>query len=97
MIFLKNAIIKNPHYTFCLKMQQEQLLVRLNIVLPGLSVPEMEGLLHAYSTRGLTFDYFPSVSEWLVFIWSISLAGLIFLLGKTYLPILDDKGNESLS
>ncbi|RME02020.1 MAG: hypothetical protein D6816_11545 [Bacteroidetes bacterium] len=73
------------------------LAVRLNIVLPGLSVPEIEGLLHAYSSRGLTFDYFPSVSEWLVFIWSISLAGLIFLLGKTYLPILDDKGNESLS
>ncbi len=73
------------------------LAVRLNIVLPGLSVPEMEGLLHAYSSRGLTFDYFPSVSEWLVFIWSVSLAGLIFLLGKTYLPILDDKEAKGLN
>ena len=67
------------------------LAVRLNIVLPGLSVPEMEGLKHAYSSRGLSFEYFPSISEWLVFIWSVSLAGLLFLLGKTYLPIIDDK------
>ncbi|RMG30501.1 MAG: hypothetical protein D6730_02470 [Bacteroidetes bacterium] len=64
--------------------------VRLNIVLPGLAVPELEGLVHAYTGPGLTFNYFPSLSEWLLFIWSVSLAALLFLLGKRYLPILDE-------
>jgi len=63
--------------------------VRLNIVIPGLAVEELEGLRHAFTGPGLTFDYFPSLSEWLLFFWSIGLAGLIFLLGKAYLPVYE--------
>ena len=63
--------------------------VRLNIVIPGLAVEELEGLRQAFTGPGLTFDYFPSLSEWLLFFWSIGLAGLIFLLGKTYLPVYE--------
>ncbi len=64
--------------------------VRLNIVLPALTVPELRGLAEAFTGPGLTFDYFPSVQEWLVFIWSISFSALIFMLCKTYLPIYDE-------
>ncbi len=63
--------------------------VRLNIVIPGLAVPELEGLKHAFTGPGLRFDYFPSLMEWLVFFFSVSVAALVFLLGKTYLPVID--------
>ncbi len=64
--------------------------VRLNIVLPALAVTELHGLAKAFTGPGLNFDYFPSVQEWLVFVWSISFSALIFMLGKTYLPIYDE-------
>lgn len=67
------------------------LTVRLNIVLPGLSVEELDGLKGAFFGPGLNFDYFPSVAEWLVFIWAVSLAGLLFLIGYALLPITREK------
>ncbi len=65
--------------------------VRLNIVIPGLAVPELEGLEYAFTGPGLHFHYFPSLMEWLLLFWTVSLAAAIFLLGKTYLPIIDDE------
>ena len=62
--------------------------VRLNIVIPGLAVEELEGLRNAFTGPGLTFDYFPSTTEWLFFIWTVSLAGLLFLIGYSLLPIV---------
>jgi molybdopterin-containing oxidoreductase family membrane subunit len=62
--------------------------VRLNIVIPALAVEEIEGLKHAFSGPGLNFDYFPSSMEWLFFIWTVSLAGLLFLIGYSLLPIV---------
>ena len=64
--------------------------VRLNIVIPGLSVPELEGLRRAFTGPGLTFEYFPSLMEWLVLIFNIALGALIFLLGIKYLPVSND-------
>lgn len=54
---------------------------KLNLVLPALVVPEFEGLRTAYVGPGLSLDYFPTSSEWLVALWAVSLAGLIFLAG----------------
>ncbi len=65
--------------------------VRLNIVLPGLAVEELEGLKTAFTGPGLSFEYFPSVGEWLVLVWTLSLSGLVFLFGYRYLPIVRDK------
>lgn len=65
--------------------------VRLNIVIPGLAVEELEGLSAAFTGPGLTFSYFPTTMEWLVFIWSIALAGLLFLTGYNLLPIVRTK------
>jgi len=65
--------------------------VRLNIVIPALAVEELAGLRNAFSGPGLTFDYFPSTMEWLFFIWIVSLAGCLFLLGLKLLPITNQK------
>ncbi|GIU95952.1 MAG: hypothetical protein KatS3mg012_2409 [Gaiellaceae bacterium] len=56
--------------------------VRLNIVIPGLAVPQLEGLDEAYTGPGLTFDYNPTLQEWLVSIF----AGALFvgLVGGWY-------------
>lgn len=67
------------------------LTVRLNIVLPGLSVEELEGLQGAFTGPGLTFEYLPSIGEWLVFFWAVSFAGLLFLLGTKLLPITSER------
>ncbi|HHJ06480.1 MAG TPA: hypothetical protein ENK24_03160 [Anaerolineae bacterium] len=62
--------------------------VRLNIVIPALSVEELQGLQNAFTGPGLSFSYFPSSTEWLFFIWTVSLAGLIFLAGYSLLPLV---------
>ena len=62
--------------------------VRLNIVIPALAVEELEGLRNAFTGPGLHFDYFPSVMEWLFFVWTVALAGLLFLIGYNLLPIV---------
>jgi anaerobic selenocysteine-containing dehydrogenase len=56
--------------------------VRLNVVIPGLAVPQIEGLDEAYTGPGLTFSYSPTLQEWLVSIF----AGALFvgLIGAWY-------------
>ncbi len=55
---------------------------KLNVVIPGLSTSELRGLETAYTGSGLSFQYFPSVMEWLVFVWAVSLGALLFLGGR---------------
>jgi molybdopterin-containing oxidoreductase family membrane subunit len=62
--------------------------VRLNIVIPALALPEIEGLTRAFSGPGLSFEYFPTLTEWLFAIWVASLAVLVFLAGLRWLPVL---------
>lgn len=64
--------------------------VRLNIVIPGLAVPELPGLEQAFSGPGLTVAYFPSLNEWLVFVWAVSLSALIFMVGRRLLPVVTE-------
>lgn len=59
---------------------------KLNLVIPALVVPQFEGLKTAFSGLGLTFDYFPTSAEWLLAVWVVSIAGLIFLAGYHFLP-----------
>ncbi len=54
---------------------------KLNLVIPALTQEELSGLSAAYTGPGLTFAYFPTVTEWAVLVWTVSLAALIFLLG----------------
>lgn len=62
--------------------------VRLNIVIPGLAVPELEGLAEAFVHPRLSFHYFPTLTEWLVEIAITSFAVLIFLIAYRILPIV---------
>ena len=68
--------------------------VRLNIVIPGLAIPELKGLRDAYTGPGLTFTYFPSLMEWAVFVFTISVTGLVFLIGRTFLPVTEVTNND---
>ena len=59
--------------------------VRLNVVVPGLAVPQIEGLDRAFQEEGLTLSYFPALVEWLVALF----AGALFLgvLGAWHLLV----------
>ncbi len=67
------------------------LAVRWNIVVPGLAVPELSGLGSAFSGPGLTFTYSPSQTEWLLALWVVSFAVLVFLAGLRWLPITNGR------
>jgi protein NrfD len=62
--------------------------VRLNIVIPALALSEIRGLQDAFSGPGLSFDYFPTLTEWLFAIWVVSFGVLVFLAGIRWLPVL---------
>ena len=55
---------------------------KLNLVIPALTQNELRGLSEAFTGPGLEFNYFPTLSEWALFIWIGSLAVLIFLSGS---------------
>jgi len=57
------------------------LATKLNLVLPALAQEELDGLAHAFTGPGLTFSYFPSTMEWLVWLGTLGLGGLIVLVG----------------
>ncbi len=69
--------------------------VRLNIVVPGLAVPEIEALRTAYFGPHLSFYYFPTLAEWAVTIGITALAGLLFLVGLDRLPLVDPDLREA--
>jgi len=63
------------------------LAVRLNHVIPGQITPAMKGLQEAYTDKWLTFQYFPSHTEWAVFAFSVAVCIALFWLGSRILPI----------
>jgi len=64
------------------------LATRLNIVIPGLIEPQIEGLDTAYQDSRLSYDYFPSLMEWLVFIFLGAFATGLFYAGFRTLPLV---------
>ncbi|MBI5947600.1 MAG: polysulfide reductase NrfD [Chloroflexi bacterium] len=61
--------------------------VRLNAVIPGQVLPQLEGIERAFADPRLTFDYFPSPMEWLVSLFVASVGVLLFYAGYQLLPI----------
>ncbi len=59
--------------------------VKLNIVIPGLAVPELAGLETAFVHSRLSFSYFPSTMEWLEFVFALALATLLIIIGNRVL------------
>ncbi len=64
------------------------LATRLNIVIPGLVEPQLPGLDRAYIDSRLTYQYFPSVMEWLVLIFVAAVATGLFYAGFRGLPLV---------
>ena len=60
--------------------------VRLNIVIPSLSVGEIPGLDAAVTSPRISTQYFPSLMEWLVTMSVVGLGMLLFGLGEHFLP-----------
>lgn len=69
--------------------------VRLNIVVPGLAYPEIQGLERAYADFRLHFDYFPSLLEWQVAAFVASVGVALFALGLRLLPIVTAHAKET--
>jgi molybdopterin-containing oxidoreductase family membrane subunit len=65
--------------------------VRLNIVIPGLAWPELKGLMNAYMDHRLSFQYFPSLHEWLVSLFIVTLGIGLFYVGYKNMPIFEEK------
>jgi protein NrfD len=61
---------------------------RANIVFPALTVPELEGLVTAFTGPHLQFDYFPSLMEWSVVLGVTGASVLAFLIGSDRLSLL---------
>lgn len=65
--------------------------VRLNVIIPGLVVPELKGLEDAFVDSRLTFHYFPSLHEWLVILFVISFGVMLFYTGWRILSVSETK------
>ncbi len=71
------------------------LATRLNIVIPGLIEPQLEGLETAYMEVRLSYEYFPSAMEWLVFIFVGTFGIGLFAAGFRMLPLVGGKKEVS--
>ncbi len=69
--------------------------VRLNIVIPGLIVPHLEGLQNAFVDRRLMFSYVPSLFEWQLTFFIVALGMAIFFVGFRLLPLVARNGAET--
>jgi molybdopterin-containing oxidoreductase family membrane subunit len=63
------------------------LAVRINIVIPGLALEELEGLENAYSDFRLHFQYFPNFWEWGITFFSYTITLLLLYVGAKNLSL----------
>ena len=68
--------------------------VRLNIVIPPLSVPELQGLVEAVPSPRMTTQYVPSAREWFLSIGIIGLGMALYAIGYNLLPVRPHLGKE---
>jgi protein NrfD len=69
--------------------------VRLNIVIPPLSVPELQGLEQAVPSLRMSMTYVPSLMEWFLSIGIIGLGMALFALGYNLLPFRPQAAKEA--
>lgn len=60
---------------------------RLNIVIPPLIQPALEGMVSAYRHPRFAWGYFPSTNEWLVGLGAIAAGFALFLVARALLPL----------
>jgi protein NrfD len=69
--------------------------VRLNIVIPPLSVPELQGLEQAVPSLRMSMTYVPSLMEWFLSIGIVGLGMALFALGYNLLPVRPQAAKEA--
>ena len=69
--------------------------VRLNVVIPGLAIPQIEGLDTAFVEDRLAFDYFPSAMEWMVTLFTAAIFTGIIGIGLRFLPMHAAEAQEA--
>jgi molybdopterin-containing oxidoreductase family membrane subunit len=72
--------------------------VRLNLVIPGLIVPELQGLEQAYTDPvggKLSFAYLPSLFEWQILIGVAALGVALWLAGTRRFPGVLQSSSQS--
>ena len=62
--------------------------VRLNMVIPPLTQPLVEGLPDSFVSQRLSFEYFPSSFEWMISCLVLAVGAGVFAFGLRYLPLL---------
>lgn len=65
--------------------------VRINTVLPAFVAPQLEGLQFAFFDSRLSYDYFPSATEWFVAVFVGSIVLGLFYLGYRLLPLVSER------
>jgi len=71
--------------------------IRLDLVIPGLIVPELQGLQSAYLDpigQRLSYTYLPSFFEWQVVMGVLAVGIALFYLGYRYLPLVGHQLNR---
>lgn len=61
--------------------------VTLNVVIPVLATPELEGLALSYVDPKMRYDYVPNAPEWLLVTFIAGLGALLYGLGLRWLPV----------
>lgn len=61
--------------------------VTLNVVIPVLVTPDLEGLATAFVDPKLDVNYVPNLVEWLMLVFIFGLGSLIYGLGLRFLPL----------
>ncbi len=69
--------------------------VRLNIVIPPLSIPELKGLVEAVPSPRMTTQYVPSTMEWFLSVGIIGFGMALFALGYSLLPVQPQVAKEA--
>ena len=62
--------------------------VRLNLVIPPITQPLVEGLPEAFLSPRTSFQYFPTIFEWAVSAGVLALGMALFAVGVKVLPII---------
>jgi molybdopterin-containing oxidoreductase family membrane subunit len=69
--------------------------VTLNIVIPTLVTPELEGLATAFVDPKLDPNYVPNLMEWMVLAFVFGIGSIIYGLGLRFLPLQSRHAEEN--
>jgi molybdopterin-containing oxidoreductase family membrane subunit len=62
---------------------------RINLVIPTLTIPVMEGIVEAYSAERVSAFYIPSFFEWFASLVIVAFVAVLLNIGFKFLPLLD--------